>query len=114
MPELVNLTNSNEIRESMNFESERHKSKKIKEERKVKKKKGFEGLVKKFFHFKINVKIPRMEDKKNRKKKILFEEERLNIWNDITKKESKDFHKMDRLAKYKLAKIIPNEISKKR
>lgn len=109
MPEILNTTNINEISESMNFETELFKSKKAKEERKVKKSTGLEGLLKRFFQLKI--KTPK---KKNKGKKKLFEEERIKIWNEITKKESKEFHKMDRLAKYKLAKIIPTEISKKR
>lgn len=117
MPEIVNSTHINEIRESMNFEIELYKSKKVKEEKKIKKSKGFEGLIKRFFHFKL--KIPKKKMKKDKKiklkeKKNLFEVERIKVWDEITKKESKEFHKMDQIAKYKLAKIIPNEINKKR
>jgi hypothetical protein len=119
MSKIANLTNITEISESMNFETETEllKSKKVKEERKVMKSKGFEGLIKRFFHFKIKVKIPKTKKMKKKEAEIrknLFEEERLNVWDEITKKESKEFHKIDRLAKYKLAKIIPNEISAKR
>ena len=112
MHEIVITKNINEISESMNFETELFKSKKVKEEKKLKKSAGFEGLVKRFFQFKIDFK----KNKKNKeqKQKHLFEEERLIVWDEITKKESKEFHKMDLQAKFKLSKIIPSEISKKR
>lgn len=114
MHEILNTTNINEISESMNFETELFKSKKVvgKEERKLKKSTTLEGLFKRFFHLKM-IK-PTIGSKKQKKNKILFGEERLKVWNEITKKESKEFHKMDRIAKYKLSKIITNDISKKR
>lgn len=97
--------NINEIRESMNFDTEVFKSK-----RKLKKSKVVEGFFKRFFHFKINLK----EKNQNKRKEHRFEEERLMVWDEITKKESKEFHDMDLQAKYNLSKIIPSEISKKR
>lgn len=114
MHEILNTTNINEISDSMNFETELFKSKKVfgKEERKVKKSITLEGLFKRFFHLKM-IK-PSTDSKKQKKLKRLYEEERLKYWNETTKKESKEFHKMDRIAKYKLSKIIPNDLSKRR
>lgn len=110
----MNSSNIDEINESMNFEMELFKSKpRMKEERKVKKNK-LEGLFRRFFHLKVKSPTKLMTLKSKSKAKILFEEERLQTWNEITRKESKEFHKMDRVAKFKLSKIIPSEISKKR
>lgn len=115
MHEILNTTNINEISDSMNFETELFKSKKVvgKEERKVKKTTTLEGLFKRFFHLKM-IKPSIIDNKKQKKIKRIYEEERLKSWNEITKKESKEFHKMDRIAKYKLSKIIPNDLSKRR
>ena len=115
MHEIMNTTNINEISESMNFETELFKSKKAvgKEERKVKKSTTLEDLLKRFF--KLRMIRPSIGSKSQKKKhKQPFEEERLANWNEITKKESKEFHKMDLISKYKLSKIIPNDLSKKR
>lgn len=109
MAEILNSSNINEINESMNFDLEIFKMKPRikKEERKIKLNK-LENLFKRFFHLKSS------RRKMIKTGKILFKEERLKEWNEITRKESKEFHKMDRIAKIKLSKIIPMELSQKR
>lgn len=133
MPEvIVNTSNMNEINDAMNFETELIKSKgRIvvrNEEEAGKKKMGLEGLFKKFFNLKISSNNPSLKklklpsfssssdkkDKSAKKKKRMFEGERLKVWDEMGMKESRDFHKSDQLAKLKLSKIIPSEISRRR
>lgn len=118
MIEILNTTNIDEINESMNFDTERSKA------LKPSKKKALESLLKKLFKLKLrssitsklNVTLATSKSKTNPIKlsEKLFQKERLSNWDEITQIESKDFHKMDRIAKYKLSKIIPFEINKKR
>lgn len=119
MPEVIlNSSNIDELNESMNFEMELFKSKpRLKEERRLHNNNKLGGLFRRFFHLKtMQTKNPLKSafNATSKKKKILLEAERLKNWNEITRKEAKEFHKMDRLAKFKLSKIIPSEISKKR
>ena len=119
MIEILNTTNIDEINESMNFDTERSKA------LIPGKKNALESLLKKLFKLKLrssitsklNVTPPTSKSKTKQPMKLsekLFQKERLSHWDEITQIESKDFHKMDRIAKYKLSKIIPFEINKKR
>ena len=135
MPEvIVNTSDMNEINDAMNFETELIKSKgrvvvRNEDEAGKKKKMGLEGLFKKFINLKISSNNPSLKklklpsfsssssdknDKFAKKKKRMFEGERLKVWDEIGMKESRDFYKSDQLAKLKLSKIIPSEISRRR
>ena len=135
MPEsIINTSNMNEINDAMNFETELIKSKgriivRNPEEVSKKKKTNLEVLFKKFLNLRIKsssskkFKLPRIlsnlskskkTDKKKKNSKRMFEEERLKDWDEIGKKESRDFNRSDKLTKLKLSKIIPSEISHRR
>lgn len=134
MPEsIINTSNMNDINDAMNFETELIKSKgrisvRNPEQLVTKKKMNF---FKKLFSLKISnksstkkFKLPtilsaknkssKKESKKEKIAKRMFAEERLIVWNEIGMKESKNFHKSDKLIKLKLSKIIPSEISHRR
>ena len=112
----------NEIKDTMNLDLETEQSFKptsstVKDYKTIKN--NLEGLLKKFFHLKLKSgKLPdinKTEKKlKKHKVKILFGEERLKFWDDITRKESKEFHKLDQISKINLSNIIPAEITRKR
>ncbi len=112
MPEVMNSSNMNEINDAMNFEIELFKSKQTTTTQKdeKKKKQNLGVLFKKFF----NLKLMAQKALKKKPRGRLFEEERLKSWDEMTKKEYKDFHNSDRISKYKLSKIIPAEVSQKR
>lgn len=134
MPEVQNSANISELTEGMNFETELYKSKMTKSAKEENVKRGkMKSLFRRFFHLKLksstkSVANPEKnkkssssskgKDKKSKKKDkkmIPFEHERLEAsWDGITRKESKEFHKMDRIAKYKLSKLIPKNLNKKR
>jgi len=109
----------NEINDSMNFDTEKTSKTRNKNKKKL------QVLFKSFFQKKLQIKstnpsklIPtttkKASNSKHHRSKYLYHGDRIKEWNEMTKIESNDFHKKDRLAKYKLAKIIPTEISKKR
>ena len=135
MPEsIINTSNMNEINDAMNFETELIKSKghiivRNPEEVSKKKKTNLEVLFKKFLNLRIkpssskkfklpgilsNLSKSKKTDKKKKNSKRMFEEERLKDWDEIGKKESRDFNRSDKLTKLKLSKIIPSEISHRR
>ena len=142
MPEVLNTSNIIELTDGMNFETELYKTKMTKPEKEEKVKSGkMKGLIRRLFHLNLksfpksfngnksvkenkNSKNKKMKKKDKKMKKLKsakskktmpFEQERLEAsWNEITKKESKKFHKMDQIAKHKLSKIIPKNLSKKR
>lgn len=119
MPEILNSSNVQEINDSMNFEVEMYKSKPttVGDGPKEKKSKmqNLEGLFKKFFTLKLKSPGKKKKVKAMKKpKKKHFEAERIKFWDEMTRKNYKEFHKLDRVSKYKLSKIISSEISKKR
>jgi hypothetical protein len=111
-----------EISDSMNFDTEKGTDA---SKARTNKKKRLQILLKSFFQKKKKaaavstrlIKAPissKSGSIKGHRSKFLYHAERLKEWNEMTQIESREFHKKDRLAKYKLSKIIPTEISKKR
>lgn len=131
---IINTSNMNDINDAMNFETELIKSKgriSVRNPEQVVTKKKKMNFFKKLFTLKISnksstkkFKLPNIlsaknksskkESKKEKIAKKMFAEERLIVWNEIGMKESKNFHKSDKLMKLKLSKIIPSEISHRR
>lgn len=125
----INTSSMDVINDSMNFESELIKSNgrkiasKQKEEINRRNKLSLNGLFKKFFHLKISKSLPKVLSIKNKSNKALKKEkiakkmlrdERLKVWDEISKMDSKSFYRSDKLIKLKLSKLIPTEISHRR